>query len=116
MANDVFQDRLKGHYSAAYPGLMVFEVINPGDIKVLRVTTQQVPLGGDAIFDMNKNGVSVWSGDPTQRLKILASAGSGEKSGLTIPVVKGDIITVDLDSTPSAIGESLFISVSILPS
>jgi len=114
MSDDITQNRLKGTYSATFPGLMVFEVITPGDITGLRVTSQAVPLGGDVVFDLNVNGVSVWV-DPGDRLKILEEDATGEDMTLSEAVVKGDIISVDLDSTPSAIGGSLFITVIITP-
>jgi len=53
--------------------------------------------GGDALFDVNKNGTTIWS-DQTQRLKIEDSDKTGDKTSLAIAVTQyTDRISVDFD-------------------
>lgn len=55
-------------------------------------------IGGDALFDVNKNGDSIWDEDPSERLKITESNATGNKAGLEVPVTQyTDTITVDFD-------------------
>jgi hypothetical protein len=53
--------------------------------------------GGDALFDVNKNGSSIF-GDPEDRLKIEDGEQSGDAASLAIAVTQyTDVITVDFD-------------------
>lgn len=55
----------------------------------------------DAIFDVMKNGVSLWSGSPANRPKILGGQSSGSKLAVNAAISKGDILRVDLAQVPA---------------
>jgi len=60
----------------------------------------------DASFNVRVNGVSQFT--YPNYLKILAGARSGSKTGLSIPVVKGDIVDLDyLGDVPGGLGSFL---------
>lgn len=54
----------------------------------------------DAIFDVMKNGVSLWAGFPANRPKILGGQSSGSKLAVNAVIAKGDILRVDLTQVP----------------
>jgi hypothetical protein len=66
--------------------------------------------GGSALFDVNKNGTTIF-GDPDDRLKILDTENNGDAASLAIAVTQyTDVITVDLDGftgTAAAVGGKL---------
>lgn len=63
----------------------------------------------DSFFDVNINGVSIWDSDQTQRLKILNTASSGNKTGLSVAYVLGDKLSVDYDGGASTLGGNLYV-------
>jgi len=66
---------------------------------------------GDTIFDINVNGVSVF-GDPADRPRILAGTTSAEVFP-DIPLLEGDMVTVDVDSAPLGGISGLYIIVQL---
>jgi hypothetical protein len=50
---------------------------------------------GDVVFNMRINGVAVWTG--TDRPKLLATESHVAKTGLSITVAKGDIVSIDAE-------------------
>ncbi len=65
-----------------------------------QITDIQIFLGsavasGSAIFNLRKNGSAQFSGG--DRMTIAAGAATASKSGLSIPAVNGDLLTVDID-------------------
>jgi hypothetical protein len=61
------------------------------------------PTGADLIFDINKNGTTIWS-TQSNRLKIAAAATSGNQTTFnTTSLAEGDILTVDVDQVGSTI-------------
>ena len=61
------------------------------------------PTGTSIIIDINKNGSSIWSSTPGNRLTIAAGANSGSQTSFdTTTLVEGDILTIDIDQKGSA--------------
>jgi hypothetical protein len=58
-------------------------------------------LPGDAVFDVLKNGTSLWAADLTQRPKILSGTQLGSKLAINTAIAIGDIIRFDLVTVPS---------------
>lgn len=92
----------------ATAGLFKFFAPVAGTIKGFRVKADTGPTGSAANFDLNKNGSSVL-GSPLQ----IASGQNTGSVALNVAVAQYDEITVDLDSTPNAIGADLDIQVEI---
>lgn len=67
------------------------------------VAVGKAPTGADAIFDVNKNGTTVFT-TQSNRPKVLATTTVG---GLVVPdvtaFVAGDVVTVDVDQIGSTI-------------
>lgn len=55
----------------------------------------------DAVFDIRKNGASLWAADPSQRPKILAGASSGQKLAINAALAVGDLLQLDLKTVPA---------------
>ena len=73
--------------------------IAPWDMTIVRCSAhaQVAPVGADIIFDINKNGVTIWTVQ-ANRLKILNGANSGNTSTFSVTAVaQGDKITFDVD-------------------
>ena len=101
----------------ADPTNSIVSVLAPVAGKIVRVLVDSDagPVGGNAVFDVNVDGVSVWAADQTQRVKILDGQTSGESetdfpTGIA-DVTKDSRVTVDLDSVPSSIGNKLFVQI-----
>jgi hypothetical protein len=76
-----------------------------GNLVRVHVISQLVVAGGDALFDVNKNGSTVF-GSPTDRVKVEDGDSSGDASGLAVAVTQyTDVVSVDFDGfsggTPS---------------
>lgn len=68
---------------------------------------------GDAIFDVNKNGASIFA-DPADRPKILSGQTSGERTGLSVSLAKDDLLSVDMDSVPlGGVAGPVFIRIKV---
>jgi len=60
------------------------------------------PQGSDAIFDIYKNGMSIWNITPSNRLKIVSGQTYGTQSSFDITsIVEGDILSIDVDQVGS---------------
>lgn len=59
-----------------------------------------VAVSGDAVFDLRKNGTSVFA-DPNARPKIASGATGGSATNLSISVQRGDVLTLDLVQCPT---------------
>lgn len=66
----------------------------------LAVAPANANAGGDSVFDVKLNGVTIF-GSPTDRPKIVASAAKGNVAGLAVAVTEGDIISFDATSIPA---------------
>lgn len=84
-------------------------------VKVV-IISDQILSGGNAIFDVNLNGASIF-GDPDDRPQILSGQTIGVVSGLTVDVDENtDSLTVDFDGftgTASAVGGNLLVRLDI---
>jgi hypothetical protein len=61
------------------------------------------PTGATLIFDINKNGTTIW-GNQTNRVTIAISGNSGTSTSFTTAsVVDGDYFTIDIDQIGSTI-------------
>lgn len=71
------------------------------------------PTGANIIIDINKNGVSVWNSDQSNRLNIVAAAQSGNQTIFdTTSLAEDDILTIDLDQVGSTVsGQDITIEV-----
>jgi len=58
-------------------------------------------VASDAVFDIRKNGTSLWPGTPLLRPKILSGAATGSKLAINAAVAKGDLIKFDVATMPS---------------
>lgn len=72
-----------------------FDQLEPGVVNKLYFTVRQTS-ETDAIFNVRKNGVSLFSGN--NRPKILAGQKTVVKDGLNIQINQFDLIEVDLES------------------
>ncbi len=68
-----------------------------------------IPTGQDVIIDILKNGISIWSSTPANRLTIGAGAQTGSQTSFdTTSLVEGDILTLSIIQVGSTVaGESL---------
>jgi hypothetical protein len=90
-------------------GIAQFVVIRPGTLYGFRPTAAvgKAPTGADLIFDVNKNGSTIFT-TQANRPKVLAATTVG---ALAIPdivaVAAGDVITIDVDQIGSTLAGSL---------
>jgi hypothetical protein len=62
------------------------------------------PTGTALIFDINKNGTSLWASTQANRIQIAASAVSGTQTSFdTTALAEGDVLTIDIDQIGSTI-------------
>ena len=85
-------------------------------IRAVTVATDIAPTGASLIFDVNKNGTTLFT-TQANRPTIAASAVS---AAVTLPNVTtlaaGDVITVDCDQVGSSVASTGFtIAISVLP-
>ena len=73
------------------------------------------PTGADAIFDIAKNGTSIWNSTQANRIKITAGGTTGSQTSFdTTAVAAYDILTIDIDQVGSIIaGQDITIQVFI---
>ncbi len=73
------------------------------------------PTGANIIFDINKNGTSIWNVTQANRLKILAGANSGTQTSFdTTALAEGDIIDIDIDQVGSTIeGSDITVEIKV---
>ena len=60
------------------------------------------PTGANIIIDINRNGTSLWSVTPDNRLQIADGSQSGTQTSFdTASLNEGDTLTIDIDQTGS---------------
>lgn len=76
-------------------------------IKKAFARVKTAPTGASIIFDINKNGTSIWNTTQANRLTIAAAASSGNQSSFdTTTLAEGDYLTLDIDQIGSTIAGS----------
>lgn len=87
-----------------------------GPITRINAWVDTAPSGGDLVFDVKVNGTTIYA-DPGDQLTILDGEFDAEQFGeganFTQSVSVGELISVDLDTVPSAVGNKLYISIQI---
>lgn len=71
------------------------------------------PTGAAAIFDINKNGTSIWNSTQANRIQIAASATTGTQTSFdTSSLAEGDELTIDCDQVGSTVaGQTITVQV-----
>ena len=65
------------------------------------------PTGSNLIFDINKNGTSIWNITSANKISIAAGNNSGNQVSFdTINLVEGDLLTIDVDQIGSIVSGS----------
>jgi hypothetical protein len=67
-----------------------------GNITRIDIFAKDANASGDTTFDVNIEGASIFP-DPADRPKLLTGETAGAKTGLAVPVARGEWITVDCD-------------------
>lgn len=71
------------------------------------------PSAGDMIFDINKNGTSVWASTQANRLKLLSGQSQGSQTSFdTTTVAKYDNFSADCDQTEANAQNLLFVIIA----
>jgi hypothetical protein len=83
-----------------YTGLGRWVFTDPGIITSVQLSVQTEPLGSDVVVDVNLNGVTMFPVQST-RPKIVAGQHSSAAAYVSVPVVPGDYVTVDIDAVGS---------------
>ena len=92
----------------------VLIVPGPGTITKAVAYAKVGPTGADLIFDIEKNGTSIWNSNPSNRLKIVAGQNSGLTSSFSINTVAfGDLLTINIDQVGSILAGQ-FITVELI--
>lgn len=89
---------LVSQYTA--PEVQVVTLLAPvtGTLDRVFMSADTGPVGGNAVFDVNVNGVSIWLADQTQRPKILSGDTTVDKTDIAAAVTQyTDEVTVDFD-------------------
>lgn len=62
------------------------------------------PTGADLIFDINKNGTSIWNSTQGNRVKVTDGNQSGSQTSFdTTALTEADILTIDVDQVGSTV-------------
>jgi len=78
-----------------------------GTIKKTRAYAKTAPTGADLIFDINKNGTSIWNSTQSNRVKIAASSNTGSQTSFdTTSISVDDYFTIDIDQIGSTVAGS----------
>ncbi len=93
----------------------ILYVPKSGTITKVLAYAKTAPTGADAIFDINKNGTSIWNSTQANRIKITAGNNSGSQTSFdTTALAAEDILTVDIDQIGSTIaGQDITLQVFI---
>lgn len=84
-------------FTSARTGIVEVYAPVTGNLVRAFIRSSNAMSGGDALFDVNKNGSSIF-GDPEDRLTIADGDSTGDAAGLTVAVTQyTDLITVDFD-------------------
>lgn len=83
-------------------------LIIPKSLTITKVYAyvKTVPTDDDLIFDINKNGTSIWASTQANRLTIPAADADGKATQTdfdTTSLAEGDILTLDIDQVGSTI-------------
>lgn len=77
---------------------------------LVQVAADGVQAGGAMTFDINKNGSSIWSATPGNRVQLAASQSRGTKTAFdNTSVAKYDNFSLDVDVTDTAVRNLLFV-------
>lgn len=105
--------------AAARANIASFRVPAAGTFDVIKFFSDTTVDGGNAIFDVNINGTSIWNADQTQRPKILDGDATVTKSSIAASVAEDDLVSIDFDGfsagTPT-VGGQLVIVITITES
>lgn len=96
----------KKSYSLPTNDLLVFTIPKDGTLTRLAVFSTVAPTGDEATFDLKKNGVTALGAALS-----LPDGDSAAEDVISVAVVEGDLITVDLLTLPSEIGDVLSVYV-----
>jgi hypothetical protein len=81
-------------------------LVAPRTLTIIKAyaNVKTAPTGAALIFDINKNGTSIWASTQANRVQIAASATSGTKTSFdTTALSEGDVLTLDVDQVGSTI-------------
>lgn len=82
----------------------VIVIPRAGTIVKVFAYAKTAPTGAALIFDINKNGTSIWNTTPANRIQIAAGANSGTQTSFdTTSLAEGDTITIDIDQIGSTV-------------
>lgn len=75
-----------------------------GTIVKAKAYAKTAPLGANLIFDINKNGTSIWNATQANRVKVTAGANEDTDQSTfdTTTFVAGDTFTLDIDGVGSS--------------
>lgn len=82
-------------------------LIVPATLTIVKAyaAVKTAPTGAAILVDINKNGTSIWSVTPGNRLTIAAGATTGNTSTFdTTSLAEGDLLTFDIDQIGSTVG------------
>lgn len=98
-------------------GVNRIPMIQAGTIEAVRVMVNTAPTGADAIFDVNKNGTTIYTTQGNRPTITAAGTDSGAGSAPDVTsVAAGDYLTVDVDQIGSTVAGAdgvLIIEVSV---
>lgn len=81
-------------------------LLAPKSLTIIKAyaNVKTAPTGANLIFDINKNGTSIWNATQANRVTVVATATSGTQTSFdTTTLVEGDILTLDIDQIGSTI-------------
>ena len=93
-------------------------VPNDGTIWKLMAHAKTGPVGADLIFDINKNGTSIWNTTQGNRLTIAdgANEATPQTTIETTDVAENDNITIDIDQIGSTTaGQDITVQMLVVP-
>lgn len=94
----------------------VLIVTHNGVIKSSFAAAKTGPTGASLLFDIYKNGVSIWNVTQANRLAIASGATTGTQTSFdTITLSQGDQLTIDIDQVGSSVsGQDITVVLSCL--
>lgn len=89
---------------------------NAGTIKKAYAVAKTGPTGAALVFDINKNGTTIWT-TQGNRLTIAAGETTGTQTSFDVATfVEGDLLTIDIDTVGSAIaGQDITVVLRLQP-
>lgn len=77
---------------------------------LVQVAADGVQAGGGMVFDINKNGTSIWASTQANRIQLAASSARGTQTSFdTTSVSKYDNFSLDVDTTDTTVQNLLFV-------